>query len=134
MAARAVDDGVLVVVLKCVAFVVGVGDGLRLRAAGSVLVVAGEGENGDDAVVLVWEEAAGVVYVDDDATREDILPLLGREQRDRLVLPRVPVFTRRMAPMLISRVSSSKVECHIWQPMRLGFATQRKLSTRQAYP
>lgn len=75
------EDGVVGVFGECVAVVEGVGDFLGFFLGGV------EGVNGDDAVGLVGEESAGVVYVDDCRSRKDAFTFGSGVNGDGLVCP-----------------------------------------------
>ena len=91
-----VDDRVSFVLFKAVSSVPRVGNLLRL-AIRSI-----EGVDGDDSVVLIREEAGGVVLVDDGGSGEDAGLVVGGEEGDGLVVPSIQVGGSSVTPVLVT--------------------------------
>ena len=70
-----------------------------------------EGVDGDYAVVLIGEEAGGVIRIGDGRAREDSFAGIARKDGDGLIDPGVEVFAGSVAPV---DVSSDRVEWIVW--------------------
>ena len=75
------NDRILGVLCKGVAAILGIGDLL------SFLFCSIECVNRNNSVFLVWEEAAGIVYIDYSRAGEDPLSLCAWEDCARLIFP-----------------------------------------------
>ena len=97
------DDGVFGVFVEGEAVIERVGNFLRL------LFVRVESVHGDDTILLVGEEAGGVVDVDDARAGEDGFTLSTREDGYGLVDPGIEIFGGSVTPVLVAGYNARRI-------------------------